>query len=133
MPQPVAPVAKCMYVCDDVIRDPRSGKINLVNLWDAVRVPADSGFPYCLGKLCAFVWWRDGYGKVSSSVRVVQASTELTIRATKECFLDFERRRQTVFARYTIEECVFPDPGYYLVELYCQDRFVDDQLIHVIE
>jgi len=36
-----------------------------------------------------------------------------------------------VFARYKLENCVFPAPGYYSVEVYCEGEFVDDQIIRV--
>jgi hypothetical protein len=117
MAEPVKPVAKRVYVCDDVIGDPSSGKVTIVNLWDAVRVPSENVFPYCLGKVCVFVWWRDGFGKVKSRVDVVHASTGKLIRRTKDCILDFERRSDSVFARYKIEDCVLPGPGYYYVEI----------------
>src|SRR5580704_8556090 len=68
MPVPVKPVAKRVYVCDDVVGDPSTGKVTLVNLWDAVRLPPDATFPYSLAKLCVFVWWRDGAGKVKTRI-----------------------------------------------------------------
>ncbi|MCI0460540.1 MAG: hypothetical protein L0Z62_26600 [Gemmataceae bacterium] len=133
MAEPVRPVAKRVYVCDDVIGDPSSGKVNLFNLWDAVRVPADASFPYSLAKVCVFVWWRDGFGKVRTRVDIVQASTETVIRRTRDCILDFEQRTDSVFARYKIENCTFPEPGYYYVEVYCEGEFVDDQILRVVQ
>jgi hypothetical protein len=133
MAEPVRPVAKRVYVCDDVIADPSSGKVNLLNLWGAVRVPSDQTFPDRLAKVCVFVWWRDGFGKVRSRVDVVQASTGYLIRRTKDYLVDFEQRTDSVFARYKIENCTFPEPGYYFVEVYCEDEFVDDQVIRIIQ
>lgn len=133
MAESVRPVAKRVYVCDDVIGDPSSGKVNLFNLWDAVRVPSDASFPYPLAKVCVFVWWRDGLGKVRTRVDIVQASTETLIRRTRDCILDFEQRTDSVFARYRIEKCTFPEPGYYYVEVYCEGEFVDDQIIRVFQ
>jgi hypothetical protein len=45
MAQPVKPVAKVVYVCDDVVRDNQSRKVSLLNLWDVVRVPENGTFP----------------------------------------------------------------------------------------
>ncbi len=133
MVEPVKPVAKRVYVCDDVIADPSSGKVNLFHLWDTVRVPAEGGFPYRLAKLCVFVWWRDGSGKVRTRVDLVQASTETLIRRTKDCIVDFERRTDSIYARYKMENCTFPQPGYYFVEVSCEDEFVDDQIIRIVQ
>jgi hypothetical protein len=132
MPQPVRPFAKRVCVCDDVIREPSTGKISLFNLWDTVHLPPGGTFPYCLAKACIFLWWRDGGGKVRTRIDIVQASTGIVIRRTKDCFLDFEQRIDSVFARYKIDNCTFPEPGYYFVEVYCEGDFVDDQIIRVI-
>jgi hypothetical protein len=35
------PVAKCLYLCDDVVRHPTSGKPMIVNLWDTIRTRGD--------------------------------------------------------------------------------------------
>jgi hypothetical protein len=128
---PVKPVAKCAYVCDDVTYDPVTGKVSLLNLWDTIRVPNDAAFPYVLDRICVFVWWRDGFGKSGSRVEIVQASTEETIRRTRNCILNFEGCASSVYARYKIEKCRFPETGYYHVEVYCENQFVDDQIIRV--
>ena len=132
MAEAVRPVAKCVYICDDVMVDSASGKVNLFNLWDAIRVPPDGAFPYCLPRLCVFVWWRDGLGKPKSRIDIVQASTGTLVRRTKDCILNFEQRTDSVFARYKLENCTFPAPGFYFVEVYCEGEFVDDQLLRVI-
>jgi hypothetical protein len=132
MAELVKPVAKQMYVCDDVVSDPASGKVSILNLWDTVRIPTHKTFPYQLAKVCVFVWWRDGSGKVRSGIDVVQAANAKLVRRTKDYILEFTNRFDSLYARYKVEKCVFPEPGYYLVELYCEDEFVDDQMIHVI-
>jgi hypothetical protein len=129
----VKPVAKCIYVCDDVIADPVSGKVSLLNLWDTVRVPADRGFPYTLGKICVFVWWRDGAGEIRTRVEIADATSDERIHETQTFVLRFQQRTGTIFARYLIAGCTFPHAGNYVVEVYCEDEFVDDQLIRVLE
>ena len=127
----VKPVAKCVYVCDDVAFDLVTGKVCLLNLWESIRVPKEAVFPYVLNRICVFVWWRDGFGKSISRVEIVQASTGDTIRRTRNCTLNFEDRPSSIYGRYRIEKCRFPEPGYYHVEIYCENEFVDDQLIRV--
>jgi hypothetical protein len=125
------PIAKSIYVCDDVVSDPSSGKVSILNLWDAVRVPAGESFPYALAKLCVFVWWRDGQGKVKTRIDIVQASTGTVVRRTKDYYLNLPDPMVSVWAHYKLEWCTFPAPGYYSVEVYCEDEFLDDQLIQV--
>lgn len=133
MTSPIKPLAKCVYVCDDVVGDPASGKVSVLNLWDTVRVPAGEEFPYALAKLCVFVWWRGGVGEIHTHVEVVQAATNQVIRETSDAVLVFPRRTTSVYARYRIERCVFPAVGAYLVEVYCEGEFIDDQLIQVVQ
>jgi hypothetical protein len=128
----IKPIAKVVYVCDDVVRDPESGKVSLLNLWDTVRVPTDGEFPYCLAKLSVFAWWRDGLGNMRTRIDIVQAETAKVIRRTKDCMIDFRARPASVFARYKLENCLFPAPGYYYVELYCENEFGDDQIISLL-
>src|SRR5436190_158796 len=108
MAVPVKPVAKVVYVCDDAVHNPVTGKLTLVNLWDAVRVPPDRTFPYSLGKLCVFVWWRGGLGKVRTRVDIVQGSTGIVIRRTRGYVLHFDGRMSSIWGRYMIENCMFP-------------------------
>src|SRR6516162_10083917 len=127
----VKPVAKCVYVCGDVIFDAVSGKVSLLYLWDAVRVPKEAKFPYVLNRVCVFVWWRDGFGKSVTRVDIVQASTGKAIRRTRNYPLNFEKRASSIYGQYRIENCRFPEPGYYHVEVYCENEFVDDLVIQV--
>jgi hypothetical protein len=127
----VKPIAKRVYICDDLVFDPVSGKVSLLNVWDAIRVPSEVEFPYVLDRIGVFVWWRDGSGKVSTRVEVVQASSGRVIRKTKNCSVNFEGRSTSIYGRYTIQNCRFPDPGYYHIEVFCENEFVDDQIIRV--
>jgi hypothetical protein len=131
MAEPIKPVAKAIYVCDDVVSDAQSGKVSVLNLWDAVLVPAGASFPYCLARLCVFAWLRDGFGKVKTRIDIVQASSGNVVRRTNDCVIEFEARATSMFTRYKLENCIFSKPGYYFIELYCQNDFVDDQVIRV--
>ncbi len=128
----ITPVAKKVYVCDSLVRDPNSGKVSLLNLWHTVRVPVGNAFPYPLARICVFAWLRDGLGQMNARVDVVQASTGDVIRRTNDYPLHFPAKRVNLFFRLDVEQCVFPEPGEYLVELFCRDEFVDDQVIQLI-
>jgi hypothetical protein len=120
MPQVVRPVAKQVFICDDVVADSSSGKVSLLNLWHTVRIPSESSLPYSLAKLCVFVWWRGGLGKVKTRIDIVQAAGGLLLRRTADCILDFADRSKSVYARYRLENVTFPRPGAYLVEVYAR-------------
>ncbi len=131
MPSPVIPVAKSVYVCDEVVRDPTSGKVSVLNLWDTVGPPAGTTFPYALAKVCIFAWLRGGRGRVRSRIDIVQASTDTLVGRTADFVLDFTIRT-THFANYRLNRFPFPEPGYYYVELYCEGQFIDDQVVRIL-
>jgi hypothetical protein len=132
MSQPIKPVAKVVYICDDVVRDSASGKVSVLNLWDTIRFSSDDTFPFRLKKLCVFVWWRDGLGTVTTRVDVVHASTRQIVHQTNNCMIRFPSRGRSVFGRYMIQDCEFPEPGKYCVEMFCENEFVDDQVIQFL-
>ena len=129
----VRPLAKSVYVCDDVFGDASTGKIIVVNLWETARIPTDEAFPYSLPKLCVFVWWRNGHGSARTRIDIVEAGSGKLLRRTKDYILKFSDPSETVYARYMIKDFVFPDVGSYIVEVYCEDEFVDDQVIRVVQ
>ena len=131
MAQPILPILKSVYICDDVVDT--TGKVSLLNLWNAVRVPTDAAFPYTLGKLCVFAWLRGGQGKVKTRVDIVRASTGMLIHKTPDFLIHFVERNTSVFAKYKIERCQFWQPDDYHVEFYCEDDFIDDQVIRVFQ
>ncbi len=69
------PVAKSIFVCDDVVADVASGKVSLLNLLNAVRVPSGERLPYQLARLCVFGIFRGGRGPSHFQVKVRQAKS----------------------------------------------------------
>jgi hypothetical protein len=126
----ILPIAKQLYICDDVVVDPISGKPHLVNLWDGVR--ASGPFPWTLAKLCVFVWWRGGIGRISSRIDIVEAGDGKVVRRTRDYLLQFAGRTKSLHAKYMIDDLVFDSPGVYFIELHCGGQFIDDQAIRVI-
>ena len=59
----IVPVAKAVYVCDDVVMNPRTGKVSLFNIWERIRIPVDlSPLHTRIGwtESHVFVWWKSG-------------------------------------------------------------------------
>ena len=132
MPTVLLPVGKIVYVCDDVITDPVSHKPSVLNIWEIVRVPAEASFPYTLGTLCLVALMRDGQGEVRFRVDVVRADTTDVIRRSKDYPVRFVDRQRSTLVAIRLKEVIFPQPGAYLVELFCDGAFVDDLPISVL-
>jgi len=127
----IIPLAKRMVVCDDVVGGP-SGKPTIVGIWNRLRLPAGASFPYTLGKLCVYVYWRGGLGQVRSHIEVVNAMTGAILVRTSDFTLSFPTRSWTVHGRYLLPDVEFPGPGEYFVEMFCEGVFVEDQSIEVV-
>ena len=65
----VRPITKSIYVCDEVVADPSSGKVSLLGVFNAVR-PV-SAYPYRLGRLCVVLQFTDGFGDFAVQVEIV--------------------------------------------------------------
>ena len=125
------PVGKIVYVCDDVVADAVSHKPSVLNLWEVVRIPAGATFPYTLGKMCVVALMRDGQGEVRFRADLLRADTLEVIRRSKNYPVQFVDRHRSTLVVIRLKDVTFPQPGPYLVELFCEGAFVDDQLISV--
>lgn len=128
----VVPVTKAVYVCDDVVEDNSSRKVHLLGVFNAVRPQGKSPYPFCLGHLCVFAQLIGGVGKVPIHVEIVNAKTEEVVYAFPEERLRFLTRQTTVSACFRIRNCLFSNPGEYIVELYSRDTFIDDRVLHLL-
>jgi hypothetical protein len=73
-----------------------------------------------------------GSGQVKTRVEIARASDGSMLCRTNDCVLTFGDRNATVHARYALTDVTFPEPGFYLVELFCEDEFVEDQRIQIL-
>ena len=53
------------------------------------------------------------------------------IGRTRTIDTDFTNPNGSVYMRMMIPTFPFPEPGTYLVELFCDDEFLDDQRIQI--
>lgn len=125
------PVGKIVYVCDDVVADPVSHKPSVLNLWEVVRIPDGASFPFTLGKMCIVALMRDGQGEVRFRADLLRADTLEVIRRSKDYPVQFVHRHRSTLVVIRLTGVTFPRPGPYLVELFCEGAFVDDQRISV--
>ena len=125
------PVGKIVYICDDVVADPVSHKPSILNLWEVVRIPAGAPFPYTSGKMCVVALMRDGQGEIRFRSDLHRADTREVIRRSKDYLVQFVDRHRATLVVIRLEDVTLPQPEPYLVELFCEGAFVDDQLISV--
>jgi len=126
----VIPVAKSLYLCDEILADPTRVKPHLIGVLNSVRVPT---FPHTVDRLCVFAKLCDGFGDVRCVVRVVNTRDLTTHFETSERMLHFRDRRQTLYAIFRLEQLVWPETGEFVVELYCNGKFVDDATLTIFQ
>src|SRR5262245_31014136 len=112
----IIPVAKALYLCDGAIGFPNQ-KTDVMGLFNSMRLKQ---FPYVHPQFVAFAQLCGGLDRVPFYFDVRFATTNELVHTTlPPRFLNFAHRDQVVQLSYTISNCPFAQPGFYLVELFC--------------
>jgi hypothetical protein len=127
----VNPTGKLLYVCDEVLHDPVSGKISYLGIFDDVVVPPASAVPFGLGRMCVAAQLVGGAGSLPVHVEVVEGATQSLVRRAGPFSVNFPSRHQVVTVCVRLLQIDFPSAGVYFVELYCQGAFLDDRTLRV--
>ena len=127
----VSPTGKLVYVCDEVLQDPASGKLNFLGIFDDVLPPAAPGYPFRRGRMCVAAQLVGGSGPVPVHVEVVEAVTQNLVRRAGPFPVNFPNRHQVVTVCLRLLGVIFPAPGVYFVELYSQGAFLDDRTLRL--
>lgn len=128
---PLNPIGKIIYVCDEVLEDPTSGKVSFLGIFNDVVPPPAVGYPFRLGRMCVAARLVGGSGSVPVRVEVVEAATQSFVRAAGPFTVHFPSRRQVVTVCIRILDVIFPTAGEYFVELYSLGAFLDDRLLRL--
>ena len=125
------PTGKVVYVCDEVLQDPASGKVSFLGIFDDVMVPPGLGYPFRLGRMCVVVQLVGGSGSVPVHVEVVEGATQNLIRRAGPFTIAFPSPHQIVTVCVRFLQVDFPAAGVYFVELYSQGAFFDDRTLRL--
>lgn len=124
----IVPVAKSLFLCDRLVAY-RYGKVDLIGLFNAMRPP--NGFPHTREPFCLFAQLIGGQGAVPFYIDIRFARTDELVRTTETRQLIFPDRSTIVQLAMTIEGCQFPEPGRYIIDLYCDNHWVADSRLLV--
>jgi hypothetical protein len=127
MKKAVLPYARALTLCDQHIGD-NSGKVDLYGIFNSIH--ASQGYPFDRARFCVFAQLVNGLGKVPFFIDIRNAESDRVIRTTLVKDLLFPDRQTLIQCVMTIDGCRFPKAGLYLVELYCDNRWIcDTQLL----
>lgn len=127
----ISPTGKILYVCDEVLQDPASGKLSYLGIFDDVTPPTAPAYPCRLGRLCVAAQLVGGSRTVQVHVEIVEGATQNLVRRAGLFGLSFPTRHQVVTLCVRLLDVVFPAAGVYFVELYAQGAFVDDRVLRL--
>jgi len=128
---PVNATGKVIYVCDEVLRDPASGKISFLGIFDDIVAPPGSDYPFRLGRMCVVAQLVGGSGPLPVHVEIVEGVTQNLIRQSGPFTIQLPSRHQIVTVCVRLLNMDFPGLGVYFVELYSQGAFLDDRILRL--
>jgi len=126
----ILPVAKALYLCDYHIGY-SDGKVDLYGLFNAIR--SQTGFPYTQGRFCVFAQLINGLGSIPFFIDIRFAETDELVWTTEVRQLAFPSRTTVVQLALMIEGCRFERPGLCLLELFCDNTWVCDTQLLIVE
>ena len=106
------PIAKPVFICDEIVRDDASGKTSILNMFDFVRPPEPAVFPFKLRKLCVFAELSDGFGEFQFRVEIARLDTGDVVTRSSERTYDFLDRLKNVVVFFRMLDCRFPVAGH---------------------
>ncbi|HEY8503500.1 MAG TPA: hypothetical protein VIL46_02885 [Gemmataceae bacterium] len=120
------PTVRHLIPCDDVRQDPTTPRVvTLVNVVHALQASGTPPYPARHPELCVFVLMTECRGEGRFQVRVVDADTWALAFANRERTLRFPGNPLEVHGvAFRIQECPFPRPGLYLVQLWYDGRMI---------
>ncbi len=130
--EPFLPVVKPLVLCEDVLTTPGRGNVHLINVFTIIRSRTSPSFPYRKPLVCVYAQLSDAEGEIPTWVEVVEASSQQMLIRTVVHPVVFPHRRMLHRVIYRIEQCPFPRPGTYLVQLFGAGHFLADQVFRVL-
>lgn len=127
-PATIIPVAKALYLCDGHIGFP-SQKTDLVGIFNSIRAKK---YPHAQKHFVVFAQLISGLGIVPFYFDVRFAPTGKLIHTTNIQNLNFPHRDKLVQLAFTMRGCLFPQPGIYLIELFCNGQWVTDTTLELL-
>lgn len=125
----VIPVAKALYLCDDILSDPTRVKPHLIRVLNAIRTPS---FPHVVPRLGVFAQLIGGHGEVRCRVRIVNAQTNDAAYESGEQTIRFDDRLQTRYFVLRLSQITVHSPGDFWVEFFCNGQFLDDAVLRIL-
>jgi hypothetical protein len=124
----IIPFAKALYLCDGHIGF-ANRKTDLVGIFNSIRAPA---YPHVQQHFVIFAQLIGGLGQIPFYFDVTFPQTGQLVHTTNIHVANFPRRDKLIQLAFTMQRCLFPTPGAYLVELFCDGQWVADTSLELL-
>jgi hypothetical protein len=118
----IIPFAKALYLCDRHLGFANQ-KTDLVGIFNTIRALT---YPHVLQHFVIFAQLIGGLGPIPFYFDVTLPHTGQLVHTTSTHVVKFPRRDKLIQLAYTMQGCLFPTPGVYLLELFCDGQWVAD-------
>ena len=122
-----APVGMAIVICDQIIEDKLTGKKSLIGIFNQI---ATQSFPCRHPQVCVFVSLTEGRGQCAARLRIVHDESDHVV-AEVNGNIQFPDIHMVVELNFNLVGLVFPEPGVYAIEFYCDDALVLERRFHV--
>jgi hypothetical protein len=123
-----APIGVAIVICDQIIEDKLTGKKSLIGIFNQI---ATQSFPCRHPQVCVFVSLTDGRGQSAARLRIVHDESEHVV-AEVNGNIQFPDVNTVIELNFNLVGLVFPDPGAYAIEFYCDEALILERRFHVM-
>jgi hypothetical protein len=131
MAKAVLPRVHALVLCDEV--EPAPGEEGVYNLLGVRTQIRAATFPYVHPRLSVYLQVTGHQGTFSGTLMVVSASTDDVVFSRPIPPLELQSPLLVVSTTQRVEDCEFPGPGIYYVQVYFGAKLVFERPLHVLE
>jgi hypothetical protein len=129
MTQKPSPTGLAIVVCDQIIEDKLTHKKSLIGIFNQIGTPS---FPCRHPQMSVFVSLTEGRGSSEARLRIVHDETGHAVAEVRGQ-IQFPDIHSVVELNFNLVGLVFPQPGLYSIEFYCDDALVLERRFHVVQ
>lgn len=122
------PTGLAIVVCDQIIEDKLTNKKSLIGIFNQI---ATSQFPCRHPQIAVFISLTEGRGTAHARLKIAHDETGHVVGDVTGQ-IQFPDIHAVVEINFNLVGLVFPQPGLYSIEFYCDDALVLERRFHVI-
>jgi hypothetical protein len=123
----VLPRVHVMVLCDAI--EPGTDDENVLNLLGVRTQIVADGFPYAHEDINVYLQMTGHAGRSECRIAIADADSDEEIATTEAQEITLNGPLVVVPFRFTLEDCVFPAPGLYYVQAYCDRKLLCERIL----